>query len=78
MIGVNPLFQRRGFGRKMIESKLFDCDKIKMRCYIETSDLTNINYYEKFGFSLINEYNIQDIKVFCLLREPNPATVFEE
>ncbi len=75
MIGVNPIFQRRGFGRKMLKTKLLDCDKFKMPCYLETSKFSNISYYEKFGFTLFYEYKIQDISVYCLLREPNTGIV---
>jgi ribosomal protein S18 acetylase RimI-like enzyme len=73
MIGVDPRFQRLGYGRKMIEAKLGDFDEAKMPCYLETSELRNIAYYERFGFALIHEYPISDVTVFCLLREPNAA-----
>jgi predicted N-acetyltransferase YhbS len=71
MIGVDPLLQRQGFGRKMIEAKLFEFDKEEMPCYLETSRHGNIPYYERFGFSQINEYKIKDVDVFCLKRDPN-------
>jgi hypothetical protein len=70
MIGVRPLSQRQGCGRKMIEAKLVDCDTRKLPCYLETSELRNIGYYEKFGFSLIDEYTICDVNVYGLLRKP--------
>jgi GNAT superfamily N-acetyltransferase len=70
MIGVDPKFQRFGYGRKMIEAKLCDFDEAKMPCYLETSELKNIAYYERFGFTLIHKYPISDVNVFCLLREP--------
>jgi GNAT superfamily N-acetyltransferase len=73
MIGVDPRFQSRGFGRKMVVRKLMACDGVKMPCYLETSAVSNINFYEKFGFSLIGDYKIQDVDVYCLLREPNGA-----
>jgi ribosomal protein S18 acetylase RimI-like enzyme len=71
MIGVDPLFQKQGFGRKMIEAKLLEFDIEEMSCYLETSKHKNISYYERFGFSRINEYKINDIDVFCLNRHPN-------
>jgi predicted GNAT family acetyltransferase len=71
MIGVDPLLQKQGFGRKMIEAKLLEFDREEMPCYLETSKHENIAYYERFGFSLINKYKIQDIDVFCLKRDPN-------
>jgi ribosomal protein S18 acetylase RimI-like enzyme len=71
MIGVDPLFQRQGFGRKMIEAKLLEFDREEIPCYLETSKQENIAYYERFGFSQINEYKINDVDVFCLNRHPN-------
>ena len=58
MIGVDPLFQKQGFGRKMIEAKLLIFDREEMPCYLETSKCENIAYYERFGFSQINKYKI--------------------
>ena len=78
MIGVNPLFQKRGFGRKMIEAKLIDCDNSKLPCYLETSKVGNIDYYKKFGFNVLNEYNISDTNVYCLLRKPKISKLLEK
>ena len=75
MIGVDPLLQRQGFGCKMIEAKLLDFDREEMPCYLETSKHENIAYYERFGFSQINEYKIHDVGVFCLNRDPNATRV---
>jgi len=71
MIGVDPLLQKQGFGRKMIEAKLLEFDREEVPCYLETSKQENIAYYERFGFSQINEYKINDVDVFCLHRHPN-------
>jgi predicted GNAT family acetyltransferase len=71
MIGVDPLFQKQGFGRKMIEAKLLEFDREEMPCYLETSKHGNIAHYERFGFSQIDGYKIKDVDVFCLHRHPN-------
>jgi ribosomal protein S18 acetylase RimI-like enzyme len=71
MIGVDSLLQRQGFGRKMIEAKLLEFDREEVPCYLETSKQENIVYYERFGFSQINEYKIKDVGVFCLHRHSN-------
>jgi ribosomal protein S18 acetylase RimI-like enzyme len=71
MIGVDPLLQKQGFGRKMMEAKLLEFDREKMPCYLETSKHENIAYYKQFGFSQINRYEIQSLDVFCLKRDPN-------
>lgn len=70
MIGVSSISQKLGFGSQMFNEKLIDCDESKMPCYLETSEYRNISFYEKFGFTLLHEYKIHDINVYCLLREP--------
>lgn len=71
MIGVNPLYQKRGFGREMIGAKLLRFDKSETPCYLETSAKDNITYYNQFGFNVINEYQIHGVDTYCLLREPS-------
>lgn len=75
LIGVDPLRQRQGIGRIMVETKLIELDKEKIPCYLETSRLENVNYYKQFGFSLLHQYKIFSIDVFCLLRKINAAKI---
>jgi GNAT superfamily N-acetyltransferase len=70
MIGVDPLLQGRGVGRYMIETQLDYLDKAKMPCYLETSEVRNIVYYQKYGFDLIYQYKIRNVQVFCLEWKP--------
>jgi hypothetical protein len=72
MIAVDPRLQRRGYGRQMIEWKLAELDKIDMPCYLETSDPGNIEYYGRFGFSVLHEYELNNIHVYCLFKRPKP------
>lgn len=69
MIGVDPSLQRHGFGRKMIEEKLSELDNDCIPCYLETSRVENINYYNNLGFKLVHDYQLMNVNVFCLLRE---------
>jgi hypothetical protein len=69
VIGVDPSFQNKGFARFLIESKLNNTKNIKTPCYLETSNLDNIKFYNKFDFNLIHEYELEKIKVFCLYRK---------
>lgn len=73
MIGVDPLLQGHGVGRRMVEAQLNDLDKAKLPCCLETSETKNIAYYRKYGFALVNEYKIHDVHVFCLQRKPGAA-----
>jgi GNAT superfamily N-acetyltransferase len=69
MIGVNPFMQKQGIGRQMLEAKLQEFDKEKVPCYLETSKVENVDYYKKFGFTLIRHYKISEVDVFCLQRK---------
>ena len=69
MIGVDPAHRNKGYAKLLIESKLEDIDKENIQCYLETSDINNINYYKKYGFHLIHEFSFNDYKSFCMIRE---------
>ena len=73
LIGVDPLQQRQGIGRIMVETKLIEFDKEKIPCYLETSNLENVFYYRRFGFSPLHQYKIAEVDVFCLWRKVNAA-----
>ena len=68
-IGVDPQLQKKGFARLLMEAKLEEIDQLKIPCYLETSDKMNLNFYKKFGFEIIHEYELASVKVFCLFRE---------
>ncbi len=69
LIGINPSYQKQGYARKMIESRLAEYDKLPDPCYLETSDKENLAYYEKFNFHLCCQYQLLTTTVYCLLRE---------
>jgi ribosomal protein S18 acetylase RimI-like enzyme len=78
MIGIDPRFQRHGFGRQIIDSKLNELDTSDIPCYLETSKSENIEYYKRYKFTKIREYKIQDVDVFCLLREPQKGITAQQ
>jgi GNAT superfamily N-acetyltransferase len=69
VIGTDPSYQNQGFGRLMIESKLKEYDTQPNPCYLETSDKGHIPFYNKYGFQLHHEYQLKEIRVYCLLRD---------
>ena len=69
LIGINPSYQNQGYARRMIESKLTYCDNLSSPCYLETSDKSNIAFYEKYHFHLHHTYQLLTMNVYCLLRE---------
>ena len=55
VLGVRPEAQRRGLGRRLITPVLERADRAGIACYLETSDRANVAYYERFGFSVIDD-----------------------
>jgi ribosomal protein S18 acetylase RimI-like enzyme len=68
MLGVDPGLQGKGYGRVLIEAKLDELDHTHEQCYLETSDVRNIEYYRRHGFDLVHEHSIETLPVYCLLR----------
>jgi hypothetical protein len=68
MIGVDPSFEKQGNARLLIESMIKKIDKERMCCFLETSNIKNIDYYTRFGFTLLSEYKYNELESFCMIR----------
>jgi GNAT superfamily N-acetyltransferase len=55
VLGVRPEAQRRGLGRQLIEPVLARADAEGLPCHLETSDRANVAYYERFGFTVVDD-----------------------
>lgn len=55
VLGVRPEFQRQGIGRRLIEPILDRADTDEVPCVLETADRANVAYYERFGFSVVDD-----------------------
>ncbi|WEK20422.1 MAG: GNAT family N-acetyltransferase [Candidatus Pedobacter colombiensis] len=54
-IGVNPWVQRQGIGTLMLREFIADAELAGMPVYLETSVVSNLVWYEKFGFRVYDE-----------------------
>ena len=54
VLGIRPGFQRQGLGTRLIQPVLDQADADGDPCFLETSDRTNASFYERFGFSVID------------------------
>jgi GNAT superfamily N-acetyltransferase len=68
-IGVDPALHGLGFARMMIEEKLRTLDREGRPCYLETSRRDTAKYYERLGFTIVHEYRLATVDVFCLFRK---------
>lgn len=69
-IGVDPQYQNTGTGTELMND-IIETSRIHKRpIYLETSTLTNLPWYKKFGFTIYNELDL-GYKLFFLKRELN-------
>jgi len=71
-LGVEPGLQKTGIGTELIQAMLDKFTKENMKCFLDTQDKQNIDYYRKFGFKLIHECQIPNVDVMYwgMLWEP--------
>jgi len=69
VIGTDPSFEKKGYARLLIDTMLEKIDKERMNCFLETSNVKNINYYDKYGFILLSSYNHDGLESYCMIRE---------
>ncbi len=71
-LGVDPRFQGRGFGGRLLRAMLTRCDVERRTCYLETAREANVGMYRHFGFRVVEQATIPDIgvRLWCLARSP--------
>ena len=52
IMGVSQEFQGKGYGRKLLRALIEKAETEKKSIYLETQKEENINFYEKYGFSV--------------------------
>ncbi len=67
-IGVDSHNQNKGIGSQLLQDVISEGQKQNRTICLETSTLTNVPWYEKFGFSIYHEFDF-GYKLFCLKRE---------
>jgi len=72
IIGVNPEYQKQGFGGKLLTALFEKSDKINIPIYVETSTESNVKMYENYGFKILKEINVPilDLPMWEMKREP--------
>ena len=62
-IGVDPRFQGKGFGGKLLRPLLDRMDQKDMPCYLNTQNEKNIPLYEHFGFSIVEQVRLPGTEI---------------
>jgi GNAT superfamily N-acetyltransferase len=53
LIGVDPAYQRKGYGTVLIDDTLRRCDRDHVAAYLESTNPANIPLYQRHGFTLL-------------------------
>ncbi|QEM06202.1 GNAT family N-acetyltransferase [Mucilaginibacter rubeus] len=69
-IGVDPEFQHKGIGSKLMKEIIAESNRKHLPVYLETSTLRNIPWYEVLGFHTYNQLEL-GYTLFFLKREPD-------
>ena len=71
LIGVDPMFQGRGYGSRLLQHALTVCDRDHQPAYLEATSPANRSLYERHGFRMLGEIRSGDSPpLFPMLREP--------
>jgi len=60
VLGCDPDAQRRGAGRAAVEAGLARIASDGLPCFLETATETNIAFYRKLGFEVVEEWALPD------------------
>jgi ribosomal protein S18 acetylase RimI-like enzyme len=67
-IGVLPAYQGIGIGTMLMQRFCKEVDACKAKAYLETDVDKNVRFYEKFGFKIVSESEIFNVKNRYMLR----------
>ena len=68
---TDPLFQGRGVGKSLVGPMLERADGVGVPTYLETQKESNLAYYQRFGFNVIDEFSVDECPpVWTMQREP--------
>jgi ribosomal protein S18 acetylase RimI-like enzyme len=70
-LGVLPACQKKGIGTKLMQRVCDEVDKLNSIAYLETDRDRNVNLYMKFGFEVVDESIILEVKNTYMVRFPS-------
>ena len=70
-IGVDPMFQGKGYASTLLKTMFARMDKEHLPCYLETQSEKNVSIYQHYGFKVVEEVTITgtEISHWAMLRE---------
>ena len=71
VIGVDPVFQGKGYAATLLGPILTRIDEEQLPCYLDTEDEKNVPIYQHYGFEILEEAIIPrtEVRIWAMLRE---------
>jgi GNAT superfamily N-acetyltransferase len=71
-LGTDPAWQKRGLGSAVLAPVLEICDRDGVPAYLESSKESNIAFYERQRFELIDEVSVpgSSVRLWLMWRDP--------
>jgi ribosomal protein S18 acetylase RimI-like enzyme len=60
VLATDPLFQGKGVGKSLVEPMLNRADDVGVPTYLETQKESNLAYYQRFGFDIVDEFSVDE------------------
>lgn len=76
IMGVSQEFQGKGFGGKLLRALIEKAETERKPIYLETQKEDNINFYEKYGFSVKKKIILPEplnLPMWLMVRDAKPA-----
>ncbi|MCC5670167.1 GNAT family N-acetyltransferase [Nostoc sp. CHAB 5784] len=75
ILGVEPKQQGKGYGSALIQKILRECDRTQTPAYLESSNPSNVPFYERHGFEAIGTIQAgTSPTLFPMIRYPDRKT----
>jgi ribosomal protein S18 acetylase RimI-like enzyme len=75
ILGVSPKQQGKGYGSALIQNILQECDRTQTPAYLESSNPSNVPFYERHGFEVIGTIQAgTSPMLFPMIRYPERKT----
>ena len=55
LIGTDPAHQGKGYGADLMAHAIWRCDESGLPAYLESSDPSNVPFYERYGFKVMGK-----------------------
>ena len=73
-LGVGPEMQGQGIGSRLIQPIISRADSAGLPCYLETQTESNVRFYERRGFRVLESGGVlvHGVAFWAMMREPAP------